>query len=134
MINKKIIALASLTDNYGLNDRKKYQGSSKNNICGDKIEIQLDIKNKVIKSFRYETESCIFCQASANLLAKSIIKRNISSIKNDIIKISNGLKNKKVVLPNKFKNYKDLINDKYTGRLNCIALPFNTILKILKFK
>ena len=86
MINKKIIALASLTDNYGLNDRKKYQGSSKNNICGDKIKIQLDIKNKVIKSFRYETESCIFCQASANLLAKSIIKRNISSIKNDIIK------------------------------------------------
>ena len=44
----------------------------KNKNCGDIINLEVIIKNQKFKSMRYETESCIYCQASASFLAYSI--------------------------------------------------------------
>ena len=72
MIKKEIIKMASNTSNVGLNNKYSHKISLKNKLCGDKITLELIVFEKKISSMKYETESCIYCEASASLLSKKI--------------------------------------------------------------
>ena len=72
MINKDIIRLASYTSNVGLKNKYSHKISLKNSICGDKITLELIADKEKIRSMKYETESCIYCEASASLLSRKI--------------------------------------------------------------
>jgi len=115
IIDKKILNLAFDVSNYGLKNKSKNLVSLKNKKCGDKIKVELQIKNKKIKSMFYETESCVFCQASASLLSKKV--RNIMISNLDQILFS--------------KKFKSLLSKKYISRRECIMLPFEALKKAL---
>ena len=89
MIDKRLLKIASNTEFYGLKNDYTYKTNLKNSICGDKISIEISLKKNTIQELRYETEACIFCQASASLLSKKII--NIRFGLSLIFKISNTL-------------------------------------------
>ena len=131
MITKEIIKIASDTRNIGLTNKYSFKSSLKNQMCGDKIKLELTIKNSKINSMKYETESCIYCEASASLLAKKIKNLNINSaakVVNRVIKVIYG---DKLTLPINFKDFKILINKKNINRIKCIKLPFDAVLKAL---
>jgi len=119
MINQQIIKLASDTSNYGIKKGSNFIATSKNKICGDKIIIQLEIKKRIIKKMNYETESCVFCQASASLLSKSIKNKNIDT--KSLSKVLND------TIQN--KNFKKLLNIKQ--RISCVMLPFDALQKLI---
>ena len=50
----------------------------KNALCGDQIEIRLIVNKQKIEDIGYQCKSCIYCQASASLLAKISIKMGFS--------------------------------------------------------
>ena len=77
MINQDIIKLASNTSNVGLKNKYSHKISLKNTTCGDKITLELIVDKKKISSMRYETVSCVYCEASASLLSRKIININI---------------------------------------------------------
>ena len=131
MINSQIIKFAADTRNYGLKKRSKFIATSKNKICGDKITIEIEIFNNKIQKMSYETESCIFCQASASLLSKIIKRSNIGSMRNDVYEITKSYNKKKILLKKKYKPFRKLFQQKYKERFNCILLPFNTLLKVI---
>ena len=81
---------------------------------------------------KYETESCIYCEASASLLSKKIKKLNIQTIKNDFIDLKKILKNKEIRIPKKFTEFKKLFNSDNFNRYNCLFLPFDAVIKALK--
>ena len=84
MINSEILKLALNTTNVGLkNIISSHRISLKNSICGDKITLEIIDSGTKIKSMKYETESCVFCEASASLLSKKIINSNTKNIKRD---------------------------------------------------
>ena len=131
MINQKIIQIASDTKNYGLKNKSMYGTSIKNKKCGDVIKVELDIKLNQIINMRYETSSCIYCQATASLLSRKIKLFKVKTLKNDIeniLKILRGI-NK---LPVKLKLFKEILNKKNIARYDCIMLPFNALKKALK--
>ena len=72
MINKEIIKLASNTVNVGLKNKYSHKVTLKNTICGDKISLEIIMNGKKINSMRYETESCVYCEASASLLSQKL--------------------------------------------------------------
>ena len=72
MINNEIIKLAANTKNAGLKNKYSHKVSLKNTICGDKITLEITVNDKRIISMNYETESCIYCEASASLLSQKI--------------------------------------------------------------
>ena len=115
MIDPQIIKYAADTSNYGLQKKSKYIAISKNKVCGDRITVELKIDRKVIKKMCYETESCVYCQASASLLSKSV--RN-----QDVGKIFFFLENEK-----KNKRFKELLKNK--ERFSCVMLPFVALQK-----
>jgi nitrogen fixation NifU-like protein len=132
MINKEIIKIASNTSNARLDNKYSHKISLKNKLCGDKITLELIVTKQKIISMKYETESCIYCEASASLLSKKIKKLNVQTIKNDFINLKKIFKNKEIKIPNKFADFKKLFNSDNFNRYNCLFLPFDAVIKALK--
>ena len=132
MISKEIIRIASNTSNVGLNNKYSHKISLKNKLCGDKITLELIVLKKKILSMKYETESCVYCEASASLLSKKIKKFNIQTIKNEFRNLKNISKNKESKIPAKFTDFNKLFNSDNFNRYNCIFLPFDAVIKALK--
>ena len=131
MISAEIIKIASDTSNYGIKKNSDLIVTSKNKICGDKITIEIEISNNKVEKMFYETESCIFCQASASLLSKIIRKSNTDNLNIDINAIIMSQKSKKIVLKKKYTPFRTLFQQKYKERFNCILLPFIALLKVV---
>ena len=131
MISTEIIRIAADTSNSGINKNSNLIASSKNKFCGDKITIEIEIFKNKIEKMSYETESCVFCQASASLLSKIIKKSNIDNLREDVNEINMSYKRKKIVLKKKYKPFRVLFQQKYKERYSCILLPFNALLKVV---
>ena len=116
MIEKKIISLANNLSNYGIKSNSKNIVTKKNRICGYKIKMNVEVKNNLIVRVNYETNSCIFCQASASLLAKYMKKKKLSEL------------NYILSLP----NYRFLLSKKYQSRRECVMLPIEALIKATK--
>tara|TARA_B100000242_G_scaffold206980_1_gene150173 strand:+ start:220 stop:621 length:402 start_codon:yes stop_codon:yes gene_type:complete len=133
MINNEIIKIASNTSYVGLKNDYTYKSSKKNSMCGDLIKVELVVKKSKINSMRYETESCIYCNASASLMANQIRGLNVSKAKKDLNKLrSFSVDLKSFKIPNKFKKFQSLFKKTNINRLNCIFLPLDAVLKALK--
>ena len=133
MITNEIIKIASNTTNVGLTNRYTFKSVKKNSMCGDLIKIELISVNSKINSMKYETESCVYCEASASLLANKIKTLPIRTIKKELNKLKNGFTNNlSFNFPKRFNEFKFLINKKNFKRMNCILLPIDAVLKALK--
>ena len=132
MISQKIIQIASNSKNSGLSNNFTHKSSVKNSLCGDKIKIELIANNKKINSMRYQTESCILCEASASLVAKKMKNYYLKNLQKDIKILKDNIKNKKFKFPPKFKEYKHLTTKNNTSRTKCVTLPLEALLKAFK--
>jgi nitrogen fixation NifU-like protein len=132
MINSKILKIASNTKCFGLKNTYTHKSNIKNSKCGDRIKVEVVVKEKKIKSLRYETEACILCEASASLLARKIKLFSTKDYKKDIKELNESIRKNVEYLPIKFLVFKDLINKSNISRFDCIMLPFNALLKALK--
>ncbi len=128
MIDNKLLKIASNTEFYGLKNKYTYKTKLKNSLCGDKISIEIKLKKNIIKELRYETEACIYCQASASILANMSKNTNINNLK---INLNKYLSLSKKV-PKKFNNLSFLLKEKYMNRKDCILLPFKAFYKAIK--
>ena len=128
MIDKRLLKIASNTKFYGLKNIYTYKTNIKNSICGDKISIEILLKKNIIQELRYETEACIFCQASASTLAGIAKNTNLSELKKNLSKYLNFSKK----VPKKFKNLTYLLKDKNMNRKDCIFLPFKAFYKAIR--
>ena len=105
MISNEIIKFASNTSNVGLTNKYTFKTTKKNSMCGDLIKIELILKNSKINSMKYETESCVLCEASASLLSKKIKNLPTKIVKEELNKLENiSLKNFKFIFPKNSKN------------------------------
>ena len=131
MISKDIIKLASSSNNFGLKNDYSHKTSLKNSLCGDKITLELIVINKIVSSMRYETEACIYCEASASLLSKKIKNLHLKDIKKDFLILKNFNK-KDFKVPRNLSVFKKLFSSDNLSRIKCLILPFNAVLKALK--
>ena len=76
-----ILKIASDTKNNKHIDNCTHSTKYKSQICGDEIEIFLIIKDNMIKDFSYQSQSCIYCNASAHLATQNFKKKNKDKIK-----------------------------------------------------
>ena len=133
MISNQIIKFASNTSNVGLTNKYTFKSTKKNSICGDLIKVELISKNSKINSMKYETESCVLCEASASLISNKIKNLPINIIREELKKLKNISPNElNFIFPKKFKEFRFLINKDNSNRLDCIYLPIDAVLKALK--
>ena len=132
MINEDVFKLASNTTNVGLKNRYSHKISLKNTTCGDKITIEIIADTKKIHSMKYETESCLYCEASASLLSRKIKNVKLKDIKNDLITLKKISLKKNIKIPKRLSDFEKLLNSDNFNRFKCIFLPIDAVLKALK--
>jgi len=134
MIDKEIIKIASNTDNHGVLDNHTHFSKLKNSICGDDMKIYLIIENNKITNFKYECESCIYCQASVSLLSRKAKNKLIEKVKN-FAQQANGYFDKSVnSFGKEWKEFDKMMTKNNISRKECLLLPINTMLDALSKK
>ena len=125
----QIIKIASDNKNQKTLKRFTHEIKNKNSICGDEITIKLLINNKLIKDIGYDCKSCVFCQASVNLLSKKIINMNsdkVFDLCNDAIDFYKSKENK---INKSLSFLKTILTENNYSRKECLLLPFETLKK-----
>ncbi len=127
----EILKIASDTNNCKSIKNHTHISKLKNPLCGDEIQIELIMEKNKIIDFGYQGKSCIYCNASANLLSKI----SINEKKNKLNKLCDDAKlyfdeNSKII-EKKWLFLKKLFKKKNLSRKECILLPFKTLKKIV---
>ena len=132
MINSKIIKIASNDKYVGLKNIFTHKCSLKNSLCGDFIKVEFVASKTKIKSMRYETKSCILCEASASLLSNKIKFSYIKDLKKDINNLIKNFRDNNLIFPVKFKEFSYLLDKDNVSRTSCVTLPMEAFLKAFK--
>jgi nitrogen fixation NifU-like protein len=130
MIDKEIIKIASNTENHGALDNHTHFSKLKNAICGDEMKVYLIVKNNKVVNFKYECESCIYCQASVSLLSRNAKNKSTDKIK-DFAKQARNSFNNKVSFNKDWKDFNKIMTNNNIARKECLLLPINAALDAL---
>ena len=134
MIDKEIIKIASNTENHGVLNNHTHFSKLKNAICGDEMKVYLIVENNSIKDFKYECESCIYCQASVSLLSRKAKNKPVQKVKIFAEQAKNCFEKSKNSFDKEWKEFGKIMNKKNISRKECLLLPVNTALDALNNK
>ena len=134
MIDKEIIRIASNTENHGTLDNHTHFSKLKNSICGDDMQIYLIVENGKITNFKYECESCIYCQASVSLLSRKAKNKLIEKVKLFAHQANNNFDKSVNSFGKEWKEFDKIMTKSNISRKECLLLPINTMLEALDKK
>ena len=134
MIDKEIIRIASNTENHGALDGHTHFSKLKNSICGDDMKIYLIVENDKITNFKYECESCIYCQASVSLLSRKAKNKLIGKVKIFAQQANCHFSKSTNSFDKDWKEFDKIMTKNNISRKECLLLPINTMLDALSKK
>ena len=127
----EVLTIAANTDNNRNIENRTHVSKLKNSLCGDEMQIELIMKNKKILDFGYQGKSCVYCQASASLLAKISINSQKEKI-NDLCDNAEFYFDDTVKITDKrWISLKKLIKKENINKKDCILLPFKILKRIV---
>ena len=127
----EVLKIAADTDNNRNIENRTHISKLKNSLCGDEMQIELIMKDKKILDFGYQGKSCVYCQASANLLSKISINNKKEKINTLCDKAELYFDDNIKISDRKWISLKKLIKKKNINKKDCIMLPFKTLKKIV---
>ena len=125
-----IIKIAADTSNNKILEDYTHKSKYKNKTCGDYIEIRIEIEKNQIKNIGYQTKSCIYCQASTNLVTKALIKKTKNKLNYLIDNLVDYFEDEINPLPKDLIKFKKLFNKKNISRKNCVIMPLIALKKM----
>ena len=134
MIDKEVIKIATNTENHGVLSNHTHFSKLKNAICGDAMKIYLLIKNNTITNFKYECESCIYCQASVSLLSRKAKNQSIEKVKKFAEQAKTCFQNNTKSFDKEWKEFDKIMTKNNISRKECLLLPLNATLDALNKK
>ncbi|HIF61508.1 MAG TPA: iron-sulfur cluster assembly scaffold protein [Candidatus Pelagibacter sp.] len=130
-MDKEIIKIASNTKNHGSLNNHTHFSKKKNPICGDEMKVYLIVKNNKIISFKYQCESCIYCQASVSLLSRYTENKSVDEVKIFAQQTKACFNKDKKKFDGEWKEFNKIMTINNISRKECLLLPINTMLDAL---
>ena len=131
--HKKILELASINrKTLEINDFN-FSKEVKNPLCGDLVEVRINIINNSIKNLSAKVKGCALCEASAGLVVNYFSNKNLPI--NDFMEhynnwLSNNYDNYPNELPEELKIFSPIQDIK--NRHTCVKMPFEAFFKSIK--
>jgi len=131
--HKKILELASINrKSFEINDFN-FSKEVKNPLCGDLVEVRINIINNSIKNLSAKVKGCALCEASAGLVVNYFSNKNLPI--NDFMEhfnkwLNNNHDNYPDELPEDLKIFSPIQDIK--NRHTCIKMPFEAFFKSIK--
>ena len=131
--HKKILELASANrKSFEINDFN-FSKEIKNPLCGDLVEVRINIINNSIKNLSAKVKGCALCEASAGLVVNYFSNKNLPI--NDFMEhfnkwLNNNHDNYPDELPEDLKIFSPIQDIK--NRHTCVKMPFEAFFKSIK--
>ena len=131
--HKKILELASINrKSFEINDFN-FSKEVKNPLCGDLVEVRINIINNSIKNLSAKVKGCALCEASAGLVVNYFSNKNLPI--NDFMEhfnkwLNNNNDNFPDELPEDLKIFSPIQDIK--NRHTCVKMPFEAFFKSIK--
>ena len=131
--HKKILELASINrKSLEINDFN-FSKEVKNPLCGDLVEVRINIINNSIKNVSAKVKGCALCEASAGLVVNYFSNKNLPV--NDFMEhfnkwLNNNHDNYPDELPEDLKIFSPIQDIK--NRHTCVKMPFEAFFKSIK--
>jgi len=121
---------------YGLVDTYTHHAEGYNPICGDKIELQLELSDGRIRGIHFEAACCAICKASTSMMADALsgqdLKR-IPELQGQVTGYLDGSLHPETdadALPDDLSALAGV--SQFPARVKCAQLPWQTLGKALK--
>jgi len=131
--HKKILELASANrKSLEINDFN-FSKEVKNPLCGDLVEVRVNILNNSIKNLSAKVKGCALCEASAGVVVNYFLNKNLPT--NDFMEYFDKWLTKNYheypsELPEELKIFLPIQDIK--NRHTCIKMPFEAFFKSIK--
>ena len=131
--HKKILELASANrKSLEINDFN-FSKEVKNPLCGDLVEVRVNIINSSIKNLSAKVKGCALCEASAGVVVNYFLNKNLPT--NDFMEYFDKWLTKNYdafpnELPEELKIFLPIQDIK--NRHTCIKMPFEAFFKLIK--
>ena len=132
---KKMIILENYQNpkNRGLIDNSNYKLINTNSeSCIDQVDLQVMIKDGIIKDIRFDGEACAICTSSTSIMINSLLNKNIKEAKNIISNFENMIEEKEYdeKVLNEAVVYSDIA--KQPNRKKCALLTWQGVKTLLE--
>ena len=131
--HKKILELASSNrKSLEINDFN-FSKEVKNPLCGDLVEVRVNILNNTVKNLSAKVKGCALCEASAGVVVNYFLNKNLPT--NDFMEYFDKWLTKNYheypsELPEELKIFLPIQDIK--NRHTCIKMPFEAFFKSIK--
>ena len=131
--HEKILELASINRKSLEINNFNFSKEVKNPLCGDLVEVRINIINNNIKNLSAKVKGCALCEASAGLVVNYFSNKSLPI--NDFMEYFNKWLSKNHVnfpdeLPEELKIFSPIQDIK--NRHTCIKMPFEAFFKSIK--
>jgi len=133
LYQKNLLRLAANATGDGTLDNPDAEETLDNPTCGDRITIQIRLKENEIRELNHQNRSCMLCQASASLIGKHAIGKNLE----DILETRQNLQSMLHGAPlQDTSEWKELeyfnVVALHKSRHHCVLLPFDALIRALE--
>ena len=131
--HKKILELASVNrKSLEINDFN-FSKEVKNPLCGDLVEVRVNILNNSVKNLSAKVKGCALCEASAGVVVNYFLNKNLPT--NDFMEyfdkwLTKNYNEYPSELPEELKIFLPIQDIK--NRHTCIKMPFEAFFKSIK--
>ena len=131
--HKKILELASANrKSLEINDFN-FSKEVKNPLCGDLVEVRVNILNNSVKNLSAKVKGCALCEASAGVVVNYFLNKNLPT--NDFMEyfdkwLTKNYQDYPSELPEELKIFLPIQDIK--NRHTCIKMPFEAFFKSIK--
>ena len=104
-------------------------GTAFNPACGDRVTVELVLKDGSIEAMRHETRACVLAQASASILGSSLKGANRELVERLHAQVRAMLANVSQAPGPPFSSYTEFSGAvEYESRHRCVLLPIEAVL------
>lgn len=133
LYQKNLLRLAANAVGDGQMDNPDAEETLDNPTCGDRITMQVRVKDGVIADLKHQNRSCMLCQAAASLIGENAMGRELEEIASTRNNLQSMLQGEAVQATSDWKDIEFFnVVASHKSRHHCVLLPFDALIKALE--
>lgn len=114
--------------NFGRLDNPSRTAEGNNPLCGDKLQVFLDVKDDLIRDIRFECKGCAISTASASLMSEAVKGRRLSEVQHLFEEVHDMLTRHDAPVPADLGKLAALSGVReFPARVKCASLAWHTL-------
>jgi nitrogen fixation protein NifU and related proteins len=133
LYHDQIIEWSKRTGHVRRLDHVHCKSTAANQLCGDRISVELELDGEIIKNIACNVRGCVLCKASSSVLAEKAAGLKLNQLTEIGVKLEQALKSSSedlVCFPKEYTMFFPVRSHK--SRHSCVTLPFEAVTKAIE--